>query len=101
MKNCILLLAFYFLLSSPCFADNLTAIKAINKKVSDIEKLKGGLSSLELKLDTEATEAVPPEMVFYYSPESMELLILQVTVGHEVFSTRHTYYLNNKIPERN
>ncbi len=33
--------------------------------------------------------------MYYYKPENMELVMLQVSVGHEIFSTKHTYYLNN------
>jgi hypothetical protein len=95
MKKLIILFIFFFSIGCQPNANATTEIKSINTIVLHIDKTKGDLSALELKLHTGEFEAVPPEVMYYYKPENMELVMLQVSVGHEIFSTKHTYYLNN------
>ncbi len=95
MKNIIILLCFYLSISYQSSADSGTEIKNINKQVAQIEDEKRELSVLEVKLHTQEFEAVPPEVMYYYKIDSMELVMLKVVVGHEIFSTKHTYYFSN------
>lgn len=97
MKNIIRLMLVTFCLAvfSQANADNKFDIEAINKKVDKIEKMKGSLKALEIKLHAGESESSPPEVMYYYKPDNLELVILRVSVGHEIFVTKHTYYFEN------
>jgi hypothetical protein len=95
MKKFVIFFIFYLVTHSFVFADNTEEIKQVNKKAAQIEKTKDKLNILELKLHTSELEAAPPEVMFYYEADNMELVMLQVNVGHEIFTTKHTYYFNN------
>lgn len=95
MKNTSLLFILFLLTASSCYADNAADVKSVNARVAQIEKTKDKLNTLELILHTGASEATPPEVMYYYKPEDMGLAMIQVSVGHEIFSTRHTYYVDN------
>lgn len=95
MKNVIILLCCYLSICYQSSADSGTEIKRINKQVTHIEEVKSELSVLEVKLHTGEFEAVPPEIMYYYKPDSMEPVMLKVAVGHEIFSTKHNYYFSN------
>ena len=98
MKKLILLFTLSLLACGPSQADNKVEIQAVNKAVAEIEKSKVDLGILELKVHAAELEGVPPEVKYYYKPGSMELIMMQVDVGHEAFSTYFTYYFkNNKI----
>ena len=92
-KITILLFCCLSLLNQAC-ADSGAEIKSINAKVAEIDKQKGGLNALELKLHTGEFESVPPEVKYYYEPETFILVMLEVSVGHETFVTKHSYYFN-------
>jgi len=72
-------------------------IKAINEKVAEINKMKDDLNALELKLHTGEFESVPPEVKYYYLPDNLELVMLEVSVGHETFVTKHSYYFSHNL----
>ena len=93
MKKLSILFIIFFSIS--CNADESPEINRINTIVSKIEKTKNDLNTLELKLNTGEFEASPPEVIYYYKPDNMELVMLQVNAGHETFSSVYTYYLNN------
>ena len=95
MKKLIVLLISWLSVYNLAYADSSIEIKAVNKRVSQIEKNKNSLNTLELKLDTGELEASPPEVRYYYKPDNLELVMLQVSVGHEIFVTRYSYYFNN------
>lgn len=95
MKKFVIFFILYLAAHSFAFADNAEEIKQVNKKVAQIEKTKDELNILELKLHTGELEAAPPEVMFYYEANNMELVMLQATVGHEIYTTKHTYYLSN------
>jgi hypothetical protein len=95
MKKFVIFFILYLSVYSFTFADNTEVIKQVNKKVAQIEKTKEELNILELKLHTGELEAAPPEVMFYYEADNMELVMLKATVGHEIYTTKHTYYLNN------
>ncbi len=97
MKKSILLLIYFFTVSTLSCADNTSDIKGINYKVSQIEKTKDRYDILKIKLLTEQIESVPPEAMFYYNPENTELVMVHVSVGHETFLITHTYYFENNI----
>lgn len=98
MKKLILLLALCLPLQLTATEQNAAAIKAVNQVVAALEKSKDALYKLEILLDVGEQEASPPDIKYYFNPETMKPVILQVDVGHEVFSTRHCYYFeNNKV----
>jgi hypothetical protein len=98
MKKLILLLALCFPLQLTAIEQNASDIKAVNQAVATLEKSKDTLYILEIKLHVSELEATPPDVKYYFNPETMKPVILQVDVGHEVFSTRHSYYFkNNKV----
>jgi len=95
MKKTIILLTCSLLACNSSQADDKAEIKSVNQKVVQIEKSRKNLNVLELKIHTGELEAVPPNVMYYYRPENMELVMLQVSVGHEIFLTRYTYYFEN------
>ncbi len=95
MKKTIILLTCSLLACNSSQADDRAEIKAVNQKVVQIEKSKENLNVLELKIHTGELEAAPPNVMYYYRPENMELVMLQVSVGHEIFLTKYTYYFEN------
>ena len=95
MKKIFTSLILFVLVYTQSFADVKSEIKRVNKQVSQIEKTIKNLDILALNVQTEATEASPPEIKYYYDPENLELALLRVSAGHEVFSTQYSYYYNN------
>ena len=92
MKKIILILTFCLVAFNQACADNKTKITDINNKVDQIEKIKNSLHIMEIKLQTGTSESSPPEVMYYYKPGNLELVMLQISVGHEIFVTKHTYY---------
>lgn len=95
MKNTLIIFIFLISFITQACADNKTAINSINKKVANIEKTKTELNVLELKLQTGEFEPSPPEVKYFYKPENMELVSLQVSAGHETFVIQYTYYYSD------
>ena len=96
MKNRFKVMVLFLLFQVSVFADTASEIKDVNNKVLQIEKIKQGLNVLELKLQTGEMEAVPPQVKFYYKAENLELVLTQVSAGHEVFSINYSYYYDKK-----
>jgi len=96
MKKIIVLLISCLSIYDLACADSKIEIKAVNNRVAQIEKNKNRLNTLELKLNTGEFESSPPEVTYYYKPDNLELVMLQVSVGHEIFVSQYSYYFNNK-----
>ncbi len=96
MGKSITVILFLYLVSTLSCADSTSDIKSINQKVAQIEKNKDKLDILSVKLLLEQLESSPPEAMFYYNPETGKLAMAKITVGHETFSTTHSYYFNKK-----
>lgn len=79
-------------------ADNKAAeeieIRAVNKQVREIEKIKSELATVTVEVDVGEREGVPPVLVYYYDQHRKELVMLRSEAGHEMFLTRYTYYFN-------
>ena len=95
MKKLLTSFIIFVLAHTQTFADVKSEIKRVNQQVAKIEKIIKNLDILELNVHTEATEASPPEIKYYYNPENLELALLRVSVGHEIFSTQYSYYCSN------
>jgi len=96
MKKIIFLLISCLSIHELACADSKIEINAVNNRVAQIEKNKNSFNTLQLKLNTGEFESSPPEVTYYYKPDNLELVMLQVSVGHEIFVTQYSYYFNNK-----
>ena len=95
MKITLTIIIFCVSLITQAVADNKSEINMINTIVANIEKTKAELNVLELRLQTGEFEASPPEVKYYYKPENMQLVALQVSTGHETFVIQYSYYYND------
>lgn len=95
MRNTLITFILCLTFITQACADNKSEIKNINDNVANIEKSKNTLNVLELKLQTGEFEASPPELKYFYKPDNMEIVALEVSAGHETFVIKYTYYFNN------
>ncbi|MDH5179024.1 MAG: hypothetical protein OEZ39_01555 [Gammaproteobacteria bacterium] len=96
MKKLTILFFCFMAVINVSYGEDKVAIGEANKKVKAIDDARDDLYQLEIKQHVEVSEGVPPSVVFFYKPEREELVLVEFSAGHEIFSVVYKYYFENK-----
>ncbi len=74
---------------------SINKIKEANAIVLDIEKNKRYYDTLDISIETNELEGIPPSLQFLYSRSDLSTYIAKASTGHETFSIEYKYYIKN------